>query len=105
MPDSYSPGQRLEITVKREPRAASEVKTIERLMRQDMEIKRALCTAQRNRRQNLYVRSRGKRPWEVRRRCARYASVHPGARWTMTFVPHLQDDLRSVQDHLEVQVV
>ena len=97
------PGQTLQCTITRSPRAEGSRKTIARLMRQDPTIKKALKRAQERRMKNLYVRSRGKRPWEVRRPAARYAIVEPGATWTMRWIPQLQNDLASVSEFVEVK--
>lgn len=97
------PGQTLQCTITKTPRSEAGRKTIARLMRQDPTIKKALKRAQERRMKNLYVRSRGKRPWEVRRPAARYAIVEPGATWTMRWIPQLQDDLASVSEFVEVK--
>lgn len=100
--DNVTPGQDLRITITSEPRAAGARKTIARLMRQDPSIKKALKNAQESRMANLYVRSRGKRPWAVRRKAARYARVATGESWTMRYIPQLASDLRSVSKYLEI---
>jgi hypothetical protein len=103
MIDSLNPGQRIEITIVRQPRAESERKTIARLMRQDPTIKKSLRGAQRHRANTLVVRSRGRRPWAVRRPCARYANVSPGIKFTFVYTPQLANDLKSVSKHLEIK--
>lgn len=100
---TMQPGQTLRCAVTKTPRREAERKTIARLMRQDPEIKGALKRAQERRMRNLVVRSRGKRPWEVRRPAARYAIVEPGATWTMRWIPQLQGDLASVSNFIEIE--
>ncbi|MHC4976305.1 MAG: hypothetical protein ACYTF7_06830 [Planctomycetota bacterium] len=103
MSDTFSPGQRLEVTVTRQPRAEGDRKTIARLMRQDPTIKKALRGAQKHRANTLVVRSRGRRPWAVRRQCARYANVQPGATFSFVYTPQLAGDIKSVSKHLEIK--
>lgn len=103
MATTMKPGQTLQCMITKSPRSEAGRKTIARLMRQDPAIKKALKRAQERRMKNLYVRSRGKRPWEVRRSAARYAIVEPGATWTMSWIPQLENDLASVADCLEVK--
>ena len=101
--DSMKPGQTLTVTVTTEPRREDDRQTIARLMRQDPAIKKRLKSAQKHRAKTLVVRSRGKRPWAVRRRVARVARVEQGAQWTMSWVPNLAGDLRSVEKFLEIK--
>ncbi|MFG0257081.1 MAG: hypothetical protein ACF8GE_04180 [Phycisphaerales bacterium JB043] len=103
MSKSYSPGQRLEVTILRQPRAEADRKTIARLMRQDPTIKKSLRGAQKHRANTLVVRSRGKRPWAVRRRCARYANVAAGQTFSFVYTPQLASDIESVGRHLEIK--
>ncbi len=103
MIDTLKPGQRIEVTIIRQPRAEGDRKTIARLMRQDPTIKSALRGAQKHRANTLVVRSRGRRPWAVRRRCARYANVAVGAQFSFVYIPHLANDLKSVEKHLEIK--
>ena len=71
-------------------------------MRQDPEINKLLRGAQKQRERTLVIRSRGKRPWAVRRPSARYARVVDGATWNMRYVPQLDSDLRSVSKYLDI---
>lgn len=101
--DSIKAGQTLTVTVTTEPRREDDRQTIARLMRQDPAIKKRLKGAQKHRLANLVVRSRGKRPWAVRRRVAKVARVEQGAVWTMPWIPNLASDLRSVEKFLEIK--
>jgi len=101
--DSVKPGQKITLTVKSDPRREDERQTIARLMRQDPDIRRRLKGAQEHRIRTMVVRSRGKRPWLVREKSARYARAVEGASWTMVYVPHVAGDLRSVSKYLDIK--
>jgi len=101
--DALKPGQTVTITVKSEPLREDVRQTIARLMRQDPDFKRRLKGAQEHRADTLVVRSRGKRPWAVRRKVAKVAQVHEGAEWSMPWIPKLAGDLRSVESYLEIR--
>lgn len=105
MPDAFvmTPGQTLRLTIERIPRRAAQRKTILRLMRQDGDVKRALRRAQRERERTLVVRSRGRRPWAVRRQSSQVGRVEAGQSWTMPAVPTLQRDLDSVASFLKIE--
>lgn len=98
----FKPGQTIKCTVKRVPRGDAR-DTIARLMRFDPAIKRSLKKAQNHRMRTLIVRSRGKRPWAVRRKAARHAVPSDGATWTMTWFPHVRPDFESVEQYLAVE--
>jgi hypothetical protein len=100
---TMKPGQTLQCTITKAPRNAAGRKTIARLMRQDPSIKKALKRAQERRMSELFVRSRGKRPWAVRETAARYAIVEAGQTWTMRWIPQLQSDLDSVADYIDIK--
>jgi len=102
--DSYKPGQNLKCTIVLEPRTQDDQQTVARLMRRDSDVKRQLKSAQEYRMQNLYVRSRGKRPWEVRVKAAQYALPKLGATWTMPYVPHVVPDMQAVAKFIKVEV-
>ncbi len=99
--DSIKPGQILTFTVTTEPRREDDKQTIARLMRQDPAIMKRLKGAQKHRAKTLVVRSRGKRPWAVRRRVAKVARVEQGAEWSMPWTPLLAGDLRSIEKFVE----
>ncbi len=101
--DSFKPGQNLTVTVTAAPRREDDQQTIARLMRQDPAIKKRLKGAQKHRNDTLVVRSRGKRPWAVRRRVAKVARVEQGASWTMPWTPTLAGDLRAVEKFLDIK--
>ena len=100
---TMKPGQTLQCTITKAPRNDAGRKTIARLMRQDPSIKKALKRAQTRRMNELVIRSRGRRPWAVRERAARYAIVEEGQSWTMRWIPQLQSDLDSVAGYLEIK--
>jgi len=99
--DAIKPGQTLTVTVTAEPRREDDRQTIARLMRQDPAIKKRLKGAQKQRLDTLVVRSRGKRPWAVRRQVAKVARVEQGATWSFPWLPNLAGDLRSVEKFLD----
>jgi hypothetical protein len=101
--DSIKPGQTLTVTVTSVPRTEDELQTIARLMRQDPSIKKRLEDAQKHRGDTLVVRSRGKRPWAVRRRVSKIARVEQGASWSMPWIPTITGDLRSVERFLDIK--
>ena len=101
--DRFKPGQTLRCTILRDINNEDARSTVMRLMRQDPAAKRSLKRAQEYRMRTLLVRSRGKRPWEVRRPSAKYVNPNTGASWTMTYVPHLAPDMASVASYLKVE--
>lgn len=101
--EQIKPGQTIRCTVVKEPRREDARQTLSRLMRFDPAIKRKLKRAQEHRMRTLHVRSRGKRPWAVRRKSARYALPHEGASWRMPFVAHVMKDFESVSDYVKVE--
>lgn len=97
-----TPGKTVSFEVVKAPRTTDQEQTICRLMRQDPSIKKALKQGQEDRMTNLYVRSRGKRPWEVRRKSAKIARAEVGEKWSMPWVPHLAADLNNVAEFVRV---
>lgn len=103
MLDGITPGDTIRCTVVKEPKRDDSRQTVSRLMRFDPDIKRTLKAAQEHRMKTLWVRSRGKRPWAVRRKAAQHAIPAEGAAWTMTYFPHIAPDFRSVSDFVKVE--
>ena len=101
--DGISPGDTIRCTVTKEPKRDDVRQTVSRLMRFDPDIKRALKGAQEHRMKTLWVRSRGKRPWAVRRKAGRYAIPSEGATWTMPYVVQVIPDFQSVSDFVKVE--
>jgi SHS2 domain-containing protein len=97
------PGQDVQITVTKAPRAATAVSTIERLMRLDPANKRALRHAQRLRGQRINKYIRGNREWTSREKPARVVRAVTGATWTLPFTAELADELLSVGKYLKVE--
>ena len=102
MPDSYKPGQKINLTIKAEPRRERDIDTLERLMRFDPDHNRTLKKAQEHRMKTLVVRSRGKRPWAVRQRSASVVIPRTGESWTMQYFPHIAPDIKAVERFLEI---
>ncbi|MBN8643860.1 MAG: hypothetical protein J0L61_01295 [Planctomycetes bacterium] len=103
MLDSLKAGQKIRCTVTRDIRVPRHAATVERLMRQDDDIKRRLKKAQVYRMANLLVKSRGNRPWECRVKSARHAVAGKGATWTMRFIPQVLNDFKSIEQYLKVE--
>ncbi len=101
--DKFKPGQMIRCTVVKAARTDDDESTLARLMRQDPDMRRTLKSAQEYRLKTLVVRSRGKRPWAVRRPCAKYALPMQGATWTMPYTPLLAPDMRAVAQFLKVE--
>lgn len=100
---AYKAGQTLVCTLVKQPRTETDEQTIQRLMRQDAGIKKALKKGSEDRMANLHVRSRGGRPWEVRAKSAKIARAEKGATWTMKFFPQIGPDLARVAAYLTVK--
>lgn len=103
MVDQFKAGEQIRCTVERVPQAAAAGKTIQRLMRRDPAIVRALRKAQDLRRQRMHVYVRGNRDWYSREKAARIARVVPGNSWTMTFTHDVAHDVASVQSYLKLE--
>ena len=103
MIDQLSPGQTIRCTIKKAPRAKAKGDTIARLMRQDPEISKGLRRAQAHRKRTANIYTRGGRDWYARARAGKNLRVATGESWTMTFVPHIANDLRSVEDLLTIE--
>lgn len=101
--DALKPGQSLKITITRRPRTDDAVSTLERLMRQDVNVKRGLRKSHRRRQQNLNVYIRGNRDWTSREKCGKLVRVEAGQSWTMPFFPQIAPDLRAVQSYLTIE--
>lgn len=100
---SFKPGQNVRCTVIKSPHTHKSISTLTRLMRFDANIKRRLKSASDYRMRTLVVRSRGKRPWEVRVRSAKYAKPIEGVTWTLKYFPQIAGDLASVSRYLKVE--
>lgn len=101
--DAIKPGQPVRVTITTEPRVEDDIQTVMRLMRNDPGIKRALKKGSNDRMKNLYVRMRGKRPWEVRRISAKIAKVNKGESWTMFWSPLMAADFRRIAKYVELK--
>lgn len=102
MLDNAKPGDKLRFTLTAIPRTESGRKTVARLMRLDPDNKRSLKRAQTRRVRDLVVRSRGGRPWEVRRTVSKIVRVVPGAEWSALYTPSIAPDIKSVAKYLKI---
>ena len=66
-------------------------------------MKRKLKSAQEHRVRTLVIKSRGKRPWEVRETSAKQIRAAKGATWTMRWFPHVTADFAAVEKYLKVE--
>ena len=103
MLESIKPGQTIRVTVTKEIHREDARQTVMRLMRLAPEIRRGLKKAQEIRVRTLVVRSRGKRPWEVRQPSSKVAKPVKGATWTMRYFPHIAGDVKSVARYVKVE--
>lgn len=99
----YKPGQILNCTVTKMPRATGHRDTIARLMRRDPASKKALANAQRKRRQRMVVYNRGNRDWVSRETCAKVVHVVRGESWTMPFTFDILPELNLVSKYLTIK--
>lgn len=102
MLENAKPGDTIRLTLTAVPRSEKGRKTVARLMRLDADNKRALRRAQHRRVTDLVVRSRGGRPWEVRRSVSKVVRVVAGAEWSVSYSPAIVPDIRSVEKYLKV---
>ncbi|MEO1008098.1 MAG: hypothetical protein AAFX79_06005 [Planctomycetota bacterium] len=103
MLDSLATGTQVTCTITSEPRSDAKAKTISRLMKLDSSIQRGLRRAQRRRRQSMRVYTRGGRDWYAREKASKGGIVRQGETFTLTYVPHLAPDLRSVEPYLSIE--
>lgn len=101
--ENFKPGDEIRCTVTKKPIRDDALSTVRRLMRFDPDIKRALKKVQEHRMRTLHVRSRGKRPWEVRRKASKLANPEQGVSWTMPYFPQVRPDFESVADYVKVE--
>ncbi|MEQ8843238.1 MAG: hypothetical protein RIB58_00145 [Phycisphaerales bacterium] len=103
MTDTLAPGAKVTCTITAEPRSRAAKVTIGRLMKLDPSIQRGLRKAQTRRRQNMRVYTRGGRDWYAREKCGKGGQVKAGNSFTMTYVPHIADDIKSVEKYLKLE--
>lgn len=103
MIESFKPGQAIKCTVKSSPRALGSRKTIERLMRQNPEVKKGLRRAYGKRLANWQTKNRGNRDWVMRTTCGKIVRCVAGASWTMAFDLNLVPDFKSVEGYLAIE--
>ena len=104
MIDQLKPGQTIRCTVIKQGRTPDDESTLARLMRQDPAMRRTLKNAQIFRDRHVTViRSRGGRPWAVRRPVAKYAIPSLGATWTMKWTPLLVGEFKAVSQYLKIE--
>lgn len=103
MSDTFKPGQTIRCTITHDIRTPADRATVLRLMRFDPKVKRTLKADQKHRVRTLVIRSRGKRPWEVRVKSAKQIRAVKGASWTMRWFPHVARDFAAVSRYLDIR--
>lgn len=101
--DDFTPGQTLRCTVTKRPTREDTWQTIERLMRQDPDIRRRLRKSQLHRARTTPSKIRGGRVWMQRVKASKHAVPNEGATWEMPFIPHLVRDIESVSGFIKVE--
>lgn len=101
--ENVKPGQTIRCTVTKTVRVDDDADTVLRLMRCDPEVKRQLKGAQEHRVRTLLIRSRGKRPWEVREKSSKQVRAIAGATWKMRYFPHIAPDFAAVAKYLKIE--
>lgn len=99
----FKPGQQVQCTVEKLPRTEDAESTILRLMRRDMDNRRALRRAQNVRRQRMVVYNRGNRDWVSREKPAQVVQALPGNKWTMYFTSDAAGDLNAVAKYISIK--
>ncbi|MCW5755914.1 MAG: hypothetical protein KIT54_01610 [Phycisphaeraceae bacterium] len=102
MIDQLATGARVTCTITAEPRNRADRVTLGRLMKLDSGIQRGLRRAQRRRRQNMRVYTRGGRDWYAREKCGKGGQVRVGQTFTIAYVPQLAPDIRAVESYLKI---
>ena len=103
MLDNVKAGSTIRCTITAAPRTEAAADTLRRLMWMDKDIQKGLRKAQHRRRKDMVVYNRGNRDWYKREKCARIATVEPGATWSFTYSHHLAPDIASVKDLIKVE--
>ncbi|NNF42286.1 MAG: hypothetical protein HKN62_04425 [Phycisphaerales bacterium] len=104
MSDVLAPQKKVTFTVNKMPRRAADVKTIQRLMRLQPEIRKGLKALQKRRRQKdnvTYIRAGV--PWTNRAKATRLTRVEPGATFTLELTPQIIPDVKSVERYLDAK--
>lgn len=102
--DALNPGQTVNCTVSVEPTNDPARKTIARLMRMDPDNAKGLRRAQQLRARRMTSYIRGNRLYHAREKAARVVLPRKGRSWSMTFTPHIADDLKSVSRFVDLSV-
>jgi len=101
----YSPGQTLQCTITKAPMVERHRQTIERLMRQDPGVQKALKNAHRIRQRDMRWKMRGGKIWYNRPRVGKIVRVAEGESWTMPYIPQIERDLAAVDRFVKVETV
>jgi hypothetical protein len=104
MSDLLAPSKAITFTVKKAPARPADRKTIERLMRMQRPIQKALEKLSRVRRQErTYKRQRAGRMWTVRYPMTRVTNVAKGETFTLRVTPQIMPDLQAVAKYLDMK--
>ena len=105
MADVIAPRNTVTFTVTRVPQRTAQRKTIERLMKMQPDLQKALKVRARQRRQHdNIVDIRAGRKWIQRVRATKMARLAQGETFTLTLTPQMIPDVRSVEQFLKAEM-
>ena len=105
MADVIAPQNTVTFTVTRVPQRTAQRKTIERLMKMQPDIQKALKHRARERRQHdNIVDIRAGRKWIQRVRATKMAQVETGETFTLRLTPQVIPDVKSVEQFLKAEM-
>jgi hypothetical protein len=104
MSDLIAPTQTVTFTIKKEPTRTADRKTVERLMRMQPDVQKALTRLSRRRAKSENVEYiRAGRPWVNRKRVTKLVRPELGESFTIFVSPQILSDIRSVEQFLEAK--
>jgi hypothetical protein len=103
--ESLKPGQFVQCTVIKTPRAEAPVDTLQRLMRRDPAVVRGLRRSYKLRGRTTVTYNRGNRDWVQRQKCGRIVRCVVGATWTFRYDLSVLPDFKSVEKYVKIQAV
>ncbi len=104
MADVIAPSKKVTFTLKTTPSRPADMKTIQRLMRMQRPIQKALDKlADRRRREDNYKSPRAGRMWMTRMKMTKITRVEKGESFTLTITPQIMNDLKAVERFLDAK--
>ncbi len=98
------PGTKVEIEIRKVPRAAAAAKTLTRICAKDPQVAKARRIRKRNR-PSVRTKQRGGRIWKHRMRSKLPVTLDPGKTYTVRATLDVVRDLASVARYVEVRAV